>query len=99
MSPAVAPQHTMSNVHENHNEHHNRDADPVSPPPVLVLAIFFLRSLLLCVFVCLSRVCLCKKAVGVSNYGTDAVREAHAALKARGVQLGSNQVQFSLASR
>lgn len=39
------------------------------------------------------------KAVGVSNYGNDAVKEAHAALKARGVQLGSNQIQFSLANR
>eukprot|EP00752_Nemacystus_decipiens_P011128 g9888.t1 len=39
------------------------------------------------------------KAVGVSNYGPDAVKEAHAALKARGVQLGSNQIQFSLANR
>lgn len=39
------------------------------------------------------------KAVGVSNYGPDALKEAHAALKARGVQLGSNQIQFSLANR
>ncbi|CAM9943836.1 unnamed protein product [Ascophyllum nodosum] len=39
------------------------------------------------------------KAVGVSNYGTDAVRQAHRALEARGVRLGSNQVQFSLTNR
>lgn len=40
-----------------------------------------------------------RQAVGVSNYGPDAVKQAHAALKARGVQLGSNQVQFSLNAR
>lgn len=40
-----------------------------------------------------------QKAVGVSNYGPEAVKEVHAALKARGVRLGSNQIQFSLASR
>lgn len=40
-----------------------------------------------------------QQAVGVSNYGPEAVKEAHAALKARGVQLGSNQIQFSLANR
>ncbi|CAM9631230.1 unnamed protein product [Ectocarpus sp. 12 AP-2014] len=39
------------------------------------------------------------KAVGVSNYGPEAVKDAHAALKARGVKLGSNQIQFSLANR
>ncbi|CAN0513513.1 unnamed protein product, partial [Laminaria digitata] len=39
------------------------------------------------------------KAVGVSNYGPDALKAVHAALKARGVQLGSNQIQFSLANR
>jgi pyridoxine 4-dehydrogenase len=31
------------------------------------------------------------KAVGVSNYGSDALRAAHAALAARGIPLASNQ--------
>jgi len=36
------------------------------------------------------------KAVGVSNYGKDAVRACHAALKERGVPLATNQIQLSL---
>ncbi|CAM9137303.1 unnamed protein product [Sphacelaria rigidula] len=39
------------------------------------------------------------KAVGVSNYGPDALKAAHTALKARGVKLGSQQIQFSLTNR
>lgn len=39
------------------------------------------------------------KAVGVSNYGPDALKQAHTALKARGVQLASQQIQFSLTNR
>ena len=37
------------------------------------------------------------KHVGVSNYGSDAVRAVVAALGARGVPLASNQIQYSLA--
>ncbi|CAN0470154.1 unnamed protein product, partial [Hapterophycus canaliculatus] len=40
-----------------------------------------------------------EQAVGVSNCGPEAVKDAHAALKARGVQLGSNQIQYSLTNR
>lgn len=40
-----------------------------------------------------------RKAVGVSNYGPDALKQAHTALKARGVQLASQQIQFSLTNR
>ena len=36
------------------------------------------------------------KAVGVSNYGKDAVRAVHAALAKRGIPLVSNQIQYSL---
>jgi len=36
------------------------------------------------------------RAVGVSNYGVDAVRACHAALARRGVPLSTNQVQYSL---
>ena len=36
------------------------------------------------------------KAVGVSNYGSDAVRAASASLGARGIPLSSNQIQYSL---
>ena len=36
------------------------------------------------------------KAVGVSNYGSDAVRACHASLKERGIPLASNQIQLSL---
>lgn len=36
------------------------------------------------------------RAVGVSNYGVDAVRACHAALARRGVPLSSNQIQYSL---
>lgn len=36
------------------------------------------------------------KAAGVSNYGVDAMRACHAALKSRGVPLSSNQIQLSL---
>jgi aryl-alcohol dehydrogenase-like predicted oxidoreductase len=39
------------------------------------------------------------KAVGVSNYSAEQMREAHAALAARGVPLASNQVQYSLVYR
>ncbi|KAI9319190.1 NADP-dependent oxidoreductase domain-containing protein [Dichotomocladium elegans] len=34
--------------------------------------------------------------VGVSNYGLDEVREMHAELKKRGIQLASNQISYSL---
>jgi len=36
------------------------------------------------------------KAVGVSNYGKDAMRACHAALAKRGVPLATNQIQLSL---
>jgi pyridoxine 4-dehydrogenase len=36
------------------------------------------------------------KAVGVSNYGIDAVRACHDALAKRGIPLASNQIQLSL---
>ena len=36
------------------------------------------------------------RAVGVSNYDAAQMREAHAALAARGIPLASNQVQYSL---
>lgn len=36
------------------------------------------------------------KAVGVSNYGVDALRACHAKLKSRGIPLSSNQIQLSL---
>ena len=39
------------------------------------------------------------KAVGVSNYGVDAIRATHAALKERGIPLASNQIQVSLLYR
>jgi len=39
------------------------------------------------------------RAVGVSNYGSEALRGVHAALKARGIPLASNQVQYSLVYR
>lgn len=39
------------------------------------------------------------KAVGVSNYSADQMREAHAALARRGIPLASNQVEFSLLHR
>lgn len=39
------------------------------------------------------------KAVGVSNYGKDAVRACHAALAKRGIPLASNQIQMSLVYR
>ena len=39
------------------------------------------------------------KAVGVSNFNAQRLRKAHAALKARGVVLSSNQVQYSLLYR
>jgi aryl-alcohol dehydrogenase-like predicted oxidoreductase len=39
------------------------------------------------------------RAVGVSNCGAGQVRRAHAALKARGVPLACNEVQFSLLRR
>lgn len=39
------------------------------------------------------------KSVGVSNYGVDSVRAAHSALKARGIQLATNQIQLSLLYR
>ena len=39
------------------------------------------------------------KAVGVSNYGVDATRAAHAALAERGIKLATNQIQFSLLYR
>ena len=37
------------------------------------------------------------KAVGVSNYGSDAVRAVSKTLSARGIPLLSNQIQYSLA--
>lgn len=39
------------------------------------------------------------RAVGVSNYSAEQMRIAHAALAARGVQLTSNQVEYSLLHR
>jgi pyridoxine 4-dehydrogenase len=36
------------------------------------------------------------RAVGVSNYGVDAVRACHKALAKRGVPLSTNQIQYSL---
>jgi aryl-alcohol dehydrogenase-like predicted oxidoreductase len=39
------------------------------------------------------------KAVGVSNYSAEQMREAHAALARRGIPLASNQVQYSLLYR
>jgi len=39
------------------------------------------------------------KAVGVSNYGVDAVRACHAKLAERGIKLASNQIQMSLLYR
>jgi aryl-alcohol dehydrogenase-like predicted oxidoreductase len=39
------------------------------------------------------------KAVGVSNYSAEQMREAHAALAKRGMPLASNQVQYSLVYR
>mmetsp|Transcript_12431 Transcript_12431/g.16335 ORF Transcript_12431/g.16335 Transcript_12431/m.16335 type:complete len:432 (+) Transcript_12431:113-1408(+) len=39
------------------------------------------------------------KAVGVSNYGVDAVRACHSALAKRGIQLATNQIQLSLLYR
>lgn len=39
------------------------------------------------------------KAVGVSNYGVDAVRACHAALAKRGIPLATNQIQLSLLYR
>ena len=39
------------------------------------------------------------KAVGVSNYSVDQMREAHAALAKRQIPLASNQVQYSLVYR
>ena len=39
------------------------------------------------------------RAVGVSNYSEQQMREAHAALEGRGIPLASNQVQYSLLYR
>lgn len=39
------------------------------------------------------------KAVGVSNYSAQQMREAHAALAKRGIPLASNQVEYSLLHR
>jgi len=39
------------------------------------------------------------KAVGVSNYSAEQLREAHAALAKRGIPLASNQVEYSLLNR
>src|SRR5512147_2059983 len=39
------------------------------------------------------------KAVGVSNYSAEQMREAHAALAQRGIPLASNQVEYSLLHR
>ena len=39
------------------------------------------------------------KAVGVSNYSAEQMREAHAALANRGIPLASNQVEYSLLHR
>lgn len=39
------------------------------------------------------------RAVGVSNYSAEQLRQAHAVLAARGIPLASNQVQYSLLHR
>ena len=39
------------------------------------------------------------RAVGVSNYSAEQMREAHAALARRGIPLASNQVEYSLLNR
>jgi aryl-alcohol dehydrogenase-like predicted oxidoreductase len=39
------------------------------------------------------------RAVGVSNYSADQMRQAHAALSERGIPLASNQVEYSLLHR
>jgi aryl-alcohol dehydrogenase-like predicted oxidoreductase len=39
------------------------------------------------------------KAVGVSNYSAEQMREAHAALARRGIPLASNQIEYSLLHR
>lgn len=39
------------------------------------------------------------KAIGVSNYSVEQMREAHAALTKRGIPLASNQVEYSLLHR
>lgn len=39
------------------------------------------------------------RAVGVSNYSADQMRQAHAALAQRGIPLASNQVEYSLLHR
>lgn len=39
------------------------------------------------------------KAVGVSNYSAEQMREAHSALAKRGIPLASNQVEYSLLKR
>lgn len=39
------------------------------------------------------------KSVGVSNYGVDATRACHDALKKRGIQLATNQIQMSMLYR
>jgi aryl-alcohol dehydrogenase-like predicted oxidoreductase len=39
------------------------------------------------------------KAVGVSNYSAEQMREAHAALAKHGIPLASNQVEYSLLNR
>jgi aryl-alcohol dehydrogenase-like predicted oxidoreductase len=39
------------------------------------------------------------KAVGVSNYSAEQMRDAHAALAKRGIPLASNQVEYSLLDR
>jgi aryl-alcohol dehydrogenase-like predicted oxidoreductase len=39
------------------------------------------------------------KAVGVSNYSAAQMRQAHAALEARGIPLAANQVEYSLLHR
>ena len=39
------------------------------------------------------------RAVGVSNYSADQMRQAHAALARRGIPLASNQVEYSLLHR
>jgi pyridoxine 4-dehydrogenase len=39
------------------------------------------------------------KSVGVSNYGSDALRACHTSLSQRGIALATNQIQFSLLYR
>jgi pyridoxine 4-dehydrogenase len=39
------------------------------------------------------------RAVGVSNYGSDALRACHASLASRGIPLSTNQIQYSLLYR